>query len=266
MGWLATLAFPGLLVTIGDGQNGLFTAAGFGGGALLLDEWPFLAGLCLGALTCKPHFAVLVPVALLAAQRWRALAGACASALGLAALSYIVMGGGVWRAFLHAAGGARNVLTGGLSDPSQVQSVLGAARILHAPAALALICQAVVSLAAAALLIGIARRRPGGRAEIAALAVATLAATPYLMDYDLPALAIPLAWLASEAQCRGWRPWEKYAAMTAYMMPMLTHGIARQFGVPLAPLILLGFASVILRRATVEPGRRDLPQGVLAGG
>jgi alpha-1,2-mannosyltransferase len=247
--WLAMLAFPGLLVTANTGQNGLLTASCFGGGALLLDETPFLAGLCLGLLTCKPQLGVLVPVALVSARRWRALAGAAVSAIMLAALSALVLGGAVWRAFLETASASRRVLTGGLSDPSQLQSVFGAARILHAPQISGAMCQAAMSLAAVLLLVRVARRRPGGQAEMAVLVAATLAGTPYLMDYDLAALAIPLAWLFVAANRGAWRAWEKYAAMAAYMMPLLTRGIAKSFGVPLAPFILTGFAAVIIGRA-----------------
>jgi hypothetical protein len=78
-GWqivIPILAFPPVLWTIGLGQNGLLTAGLFGAATLLVDRRPFAAGLVFGALCCKPHFALLVPVALAAAGRWRALAGA----------------------------------------------------------------------------------------------------------------------------------------------------------------------------------------------
>ena len=88
---LPILAFPGVLVNAGHGQNGFLSAACFGG-FMLLQRWPLLAGACLGALAFKPHLALLAPVVLLAARRWRMLAGAALSAAGLCVLSWLVLG------------------------------------------------------------------------------------------------------------------------------------------------------------------------------
>ena len=70
------LAFPPVLWTIGLGQNGFLTAGLLGLATLLVDRRPLAAGFLFGALCCKPHFALLVPVALAAGGRWRALAAA----------------------------------------------------------------------------------------------------------------------------------------------------------------------------------------------
>jgi hypothetical protein len=252
------------MVTAGSGQNGFFSAACFGGGALLLDRFPFCAGLCLGLLTCKPHLAVLVPVALLAARRWRALAGAATAALGLVALSCLVLGTEIWWLLPKALVEARHVIAT-LNAPAQLQSLYGGALVLHAPPSLAAAFQACFSLAVIVLLIQGARRRPGGRAEGAMLAVATMAASPYLMDYDLAIMAIPLAWLFAEATRSEWQPWEKYAAGAVFIMPLLTRGLAQQFGLPLAPILLAGFVSVIIGRACAEPDAVEAEQGAYAG-
>ena len=75
-GWailIPILAFPPVLWTIGVGQNGLLTAGLLGAATLLVDRRPLAAGLLFGVLSCKPHFALLVPIALAAGGRWRAL-------------------------------------------------------------------------------------------------------------------------------------------------------------------------------------------------
>ena len=262
--WLQILAFPGVMVAAGSGQNGFFTAACFGGGTLLLDRFPFCAGACLGLLACKPQLAMLVPVALIAARRWRALAGAVTSALALIALSCAVFGAHVWLLFPGALQEAR-LVADTLLDQGQLQSLFGGALLLQAPHWLALACQAFLSLSVLGLLIHVAARRPGGRAEGATLVVASLAASPYLMDYDLVILAVPLAWLFSEASRTGWRTWEKYAAASVYMMPLLTRGIADQIALPLAPVILAGFATTVVGRASAAPAAVTARQGAYAG-
>ena len=94
-GWSAMipiLAFPAAFWTLGLGQNAFLTAALFGAGTLWVDRRPMLAGLCFGALCYKPHFAFLVPVALLAGRHWRALGAAFGSAAALCGFSLIVFG------------------------------------------------------------------------------------------------------------------------------------------------------------------------------
>src|SRR5271156_1367741 len=90
------LAFPPVLWTIGLGQNGFLTAGLFGAATLLIDRRPTVAGLLFGALCVKPHFALLVPVALAAGGRWRAVAAAFASAAALCLLSLAVFGWQTW--------------------------------------------------------------------------------------------------------------------------------------------------------------------------
>jgi hypothetical protein len=85
------------------------------------------------------------------------------------------------------------------------------------------------------------------------------------MDYDLVILALPLAWLAAEAGSRAWRPGEKYAAMAVYIFPLLTRGIATSFGVPLGPVVLAAFATVIVGRIGAGTAPVEAEQGVLAG-
>jgi hypothetical protein len=67
-----------------------------GAGTLWIDRRPILAGFCFGALCYKPHFALLVPVALLAGQHWRALAASLGSAAALCGLSLVVFGWQTW--------------------------------------------------------------------------------------------------------------------------------------------------------------------------
>ena len=110
-GWawlLPVLAFPAIFINLGLGQNAFLTAALFGGGTLLVDRRPFLAGVLFGALCYKPHLGLLIPVALLAAGRWRSIAGAAGSAATLIALSAVIFGWRTWHEFLKAIGGAQS--------------------------------------------------------------------------------------------------------------------------------------------------------------
>jgi hypothetical protein len=49
-GLIPALAYPAIFINVGVGQNGLLTAALFGGATLLIDSRPLLAGLLFGAV------------------------------------------------------------------------------------------------------------------------------------------------------------------------------------------------------------------------
>jgi alpha-1,2-mannosyltransferase len=53
---LIALASPAVFINLGHGQNGFLTAALLGGGLLLLDRRPLLAGLLIGLMAYKPQF------------------------------------------------------------------------------------------------------------------------------------------------------------------------------------------------------------------
>jgi hypothetical protein len=61
---VAALAFSGAFVNAMSGQNGFLTTALLGGGLLLLESRPVLAGALIGLLTVKPHLGLLLPFAL----------------------------------------------------------------------------------------------------------------------------------------------------------------------------------------------------------
>ena len=252
--WLSVVAFPGAIVNAVVGQNGFLSAACFAGAALLLDARPALGGACLGVLVFKPHLALCVPVLLVCGQRWRALAASAATAAGLVLLSAITLGAASWAAFLAAAPAIGvimrlpNVYGGG-------GSLYAAVLILGGSLAAAWAAQAASALAAMACLVRIGRQRPGAAAEVACLAAAALLSTPYVMDYDLVCLAVPLAWMAARGSATGWRPWEKIALAAAYLLPLFARTLSTS-GVPLVPVLVWWLMLLLAGRALHAPARR----------
>jgi hypothetical protein len=247
-GWLPVLAFPGLLMNAATGQNGFISATCLGLPVLLLERRPFLAGACLGGLIFKPHLALGVPVALLAARRWWAIAGAAASSLGLMAVSWAVFGTGTWLAFLRAAPIARSALEAHQEDWGKLQSLFTTVRLAGAPLWAGYAGQFTLAIGVLAVLAFLTARRPGGDAEAALLAAAAVLCTPHVLDYDLAVIGAPLAWLARRAQATAWLPWEKLLAGSAFLWPLFARG-ATDAGWPLAPLLLLGLFAGVCRRA-----------------
>ncbi len=250
---LPVLAFPAVLVTIGHGQNAFLTTALFGGALLAMPARPILAGLLLGALAIKPQLGLLVPVFLVSIGAWRTLATAALTVVGLALAATLAFGAGIWPAFLHAAPLARMALEQDLIGAGKLVSVFAAVHLLHGSTALAYAAQAMVALLAAALLARLCRLRPESGARGPALVAASLLASPFLLDYDLALLAIPLAWLLREAGRTRFLPYEKLAMAAAFVLPLVSRVAATALGVPLAPLAVAALLLAVIRRGLEAP-------------
>jgi alpha-1,2-mannosyltransferase len=257
-GALPILAFPAMLSNLGHGQNAFLSTALFGGGVLMLDTRPIAAGLCLGALVYKPHLAIVIPIALIAARRWRVLFSAAASATAFCLASLGVFGADTWRAFLKASPLARIALEQNMVGDEKMQSVFAGVRLLHGGLTLAYGLQIVAALGVCAALVDLQRRAFRSRAEGPAMVAAALLASPFLLDYDLVLLAIPLAWIARDSLRTGFFPWEKIILAAAFVLPLASRSVATYAGVPLAPLVIAAVFVLVLRRAS-EPAPASAP-------
>ena len=272
-GYLPVLAFPGLLINAVTGQNGFWSASCFAWALLWLERRPGLAGAALGALVIKPHLALVVPVALLAARRWRALVSCGAVALAWLAVSWMVLGTGAWRGFFDAAPAIRDALENHREDWGKLQSLFATLRILSegwgpgwgpgwvpgwgpgggAGLGAAYAAQAVLAVAVTAVLAMLAWRRPGAGVEVAAMAAAAMLCTPHILDYDLAVTGVPLAWIAAQAMRSGWLDWEKLLAGLAFLWPLVARALTSSGMAPVAPLVLLGLFWLVVRRGRLGP-------------
>jgi alpha-1,2-mannosyltransferase len=237
------LAFPGLWWAMGTGQNALLTAALFAAGTALLDRRPWLSGLCFGALCYKPHFGLLIPVALVAGGHWRAVLGAASTALALVGASLVLFGLATWEAFLAAAAASGDVYAGhaifmgGLTSPFGVMMVAGAGR----EAAFAVQAVATVLAALAVALVWRPRKltgddageKTGGKIARAALPMraaillaATPVAVPVLMFYDLMLVFVALVWLSRVPASGGAVPWRTAAMAAVFMGPLVSGNLS----------------------------------------
>ncbi len=252
--WLPLLGFPGFLMNALSGQNAALSASCFAAAAIWLETRPILAGAALGCLACKPQLAVCVPIALLAARRVRALAACAASAVSLAALSWLALGTATWHGFLANAGNARaDIETIAIKWP-KMQSVFGALRLAGFGNTPAYTAQSLTSAAAIALLAWTASRRPGPRLEAAGMAAAALLFTPFLYDYDLALLCVPLACLLALAQPNGWRPWEKLLLTALYLLPLVARASGLLLGVTIGPVLVASLLVLLAKRASEASG------------
>jgi hypothetical protein len=263
-GWAALapmLAFPPVLWTLGLGQNAFLTAALFGAATLLVERRPVVAGLLLGALCYKPHFGLLVPVALAAGGHWRAFAAAAGSALGLALLSLGLFGWETWHAFFLTAAGSPATYESGRIQLAGMVSPFAAVRLLGGGPQAAYAVQAAATLGAAALVGSLWRRGSSLPVRAAALAAGTALATPVILVYDLVLAAVALAWLVRAGSERGFLPWEKSILMGLFAVALLSYSAAVAWRAPLAPLVPATLLALAVARGVRE---RTAPLSELA--
>jgi hypothetical protein len=255
------LALPFTLWNFLAAQNGFLTAALLGASLLSLERRPVLAGIFIGCLSYKPQFGVLLPVALVAARQWRAMAGAAITIALLAAASAAAFGGAAWAAFPRelVAQAGLNLLAGPDSNWGYLQSTYGFIRSLQGGAALAWLVQAAMTFGVAIIVWRIWRSRLRYALKAATLSAAALIATPYAFAYDLAAIAIAVAFLARDQLARDSLKGEQaiLAGLFGTVLAVLIMFGDRPGGVtfgstPTGTLVTIALLGLILRRAFLE--------------
>jgi hypothetical protein len=252
---LATAAFPAVFVNIGHGQNGFFTAALLGGFLTLLDRRPVLAGVLLGLLSYKPQFGILIPLVLLVTGRWTTILSAIATVATLVVTSTMLFGMDVWHAFAESATFTRTVvLEAGGTGWEKIQSLFSAVRMWGGGIDAAYAAQAALALSLAVSIVWLWRSQAAFELKAAALAIASLLATPYVLDYDLVVLAIAVAFFVRHGLTRGFRAYEMSLLALAWAAPFLTRSIAGLSGIPLGLIVMIALYVMTLRRASTDFG------------
>jgi hypothetical protein len=262
---LVAAAFPAVFVNIGHGHNGFLTAALLGGALHLLDRRPWLAGVLIGCLAYKPQFGVLIPIALLAGTRWRTIGAAAGTVAALIALSLLTLGGDVWNAFADSLKFTQAVvLEQGDTGWEKIQSVFSAVRMWGATVHTAYAVQIALGLVLAASIAWLWQSNAPFELKAAALATGSLLATPYVLDYDLVVLAVAIAYFTRHGLKYGFGSFEISLLAAAWIVPLLSRGIAGLTGIPVGLLVMLALHFFIVRRAMLGDAASGVAPGAIA--
>jgi len=244
---LVILAFPGVFCNLINGQNGFITAFLFGAGFLYLEKQPWLAGIMFGFLSYKPQFFVLIPLALMLGGYYRAVLATLMTTLACAVLSWIAYGDDVWRAFLSNSFGKTPylLLDRGLAGWSKIQSIFSWMRMWGAGVETASLCQGFIAVLSFVCLVYIWRTKTSLTLRATTLCSALLLTTPYLFDYDLVILAVPLALWACEEQIKALHLYEKALLVTLWVLPAFARFLGSHM-IPSTPLLMMAFVVMSL--------------------
>lgn len=250
---LVASAFPAVFINVGHGHNGFLTTALLGGALLQLHRRPWVAGILIGLIAYKPQFGVLIPLAFMAGGHWRSIAGAALTVLALVAISTMMLGTGIWHAFMASTAFTRDVvLEQGGTGWAKIQSIFSAARMWGADLPLAYAAQGLLAASLAVSLIWLWRSNAAFALKAAALAIASLLATPYVLDYDLVVLAITIAWFTRHGLTHGFKRYEITILAVAWIAPLLTRSMAGLIHLPLGLLTMIALYLIVIRRAVLD--------------
>lgn len=257
--WAAIAAYA--LVNVNAAQNGFLTGALLLFGLAFRSSRPMLAGLAFGLLTIKPQLGLLIPVLLLIERNWATILWSAVFTLALAGLSVVLLGSASWQAFLTETTAYQQLV---MTDwdglfLSMMPTVFGAARTLGIDSAVASVLQWPVSIAAAGVAVWLFLKDSCPLRRSFTLLCATFLVSPYGFDYDMGALSVAAALMATRSGLL-WRP-ARYLLIAVALLPalVLPLGILKM---PVAPLILL--AALVAQ--LVEVSRRNEPLSVAVDG
>jgi alpha-1,2-mannosyltransferase len=252
--WLpVAAAFPAVLINLGHGQNGFLTAGLLGAALVALPQRPLLSGILFGLLAYKPQFALLIPFALLAAGQWRTIIAAATTVTVLVAAACLLFGPDCWWLFAASTETSRKLLLEqGDVGFEKLQSAFAAIRMWGGGISLAYLAQGAVSIATVVSAAWVWRSSAERNLKAALLMVATLLASPHVLDYDLMVLAPAMAFIVASSRVSGFRDYEISLLAVAWLAPLLARGVAGATGIPVGLITILALYALLMRRATSD--------------
>jgi alpha-1,2-mannosyltransferase len=253
---MVTLAYPAVFANITHGHNGFLTAALCGGGLALLPTRPLAAGVLFGLLAYKPQYGLLIPLALVLAGEWRAIAAAAATVVATVLASIGLFGVKSWAAFFtHAAFTKEAILEQGAAGWFKLQGVFPAVRMYGGSISTAYTAQLIAMVTVVAAVIWLWRSPANHAQKSAGLILATMLATPYAFNYDTVVIGVAIAFLVKDGCERGFGLYEKSALALLWITPLFSRELTNLTLIPIALVVqVLVFVMLIekVRRAFVQ--------------
>lgn len=252
LAWPFALAAPPAFFNTMYGQTGFLIAGLIGLGLALLDRRPLWAGLLIGLASVKPHFGVLIPLALIAGGHWRTFVAATLTVIGTVIASVLAYGDDPWFGFIGTTLFNLGGFAAGAYNFHAMTTVLSSLRLAGFAQETAWLAQSA-SAALMAVVVAWAWWRGRTRSDTrglqaAILCLATPLALPMVYLYDL-VLAVPAAaWLWADLQQRGAHPGERALLISTVAALLTVKAVAMTFGVQLGPLLLALLLGLALRR------------------
>lgn len=252
---ILTLAFGGTLVNFFHGQTGFLITALLGGALMCMDKRPFVAAILIALMSIKPHLGVLIPIALISGGYWRVFVHSVLNSLAFWVLCVLLLGTELWVVGIENLATIGHVMDSGALSWAKMPSVYATIMMLGGSTTLAYGAQILSALAVAAAVACAWRGSAPLAVKGSVLACGSVLVPPYIFDYDLTLLAIPIALLAQEGLRSGWRPCEREILVVTGLAPMVGPAVAASCGFPLTYFLVLPIFFIALQN--LDPGVRS---------
>jgi Glycosyltransferase family 87 len=250
------LLSPAAAFNVVGGQNAFLVSALVVAGFRVLRRRPIAAGALLGALTIKPQFCLLVPIALIAAREWRALISAIIAGLALILISIPILGIDLWVQWLrlttdiYVAGDAKWIEYGriwGISVYACIAAAGGSETLANA-------AQAAAALVAAGITYRAFRLPLTADHRLAVLLAGMLLAAPHASPGDAVLLVIAAMFWISGSSVLDPSPWKWPLTLSFWLVPLFNPPLVSPAGRFTPALIVAFILLIVSRRATYEDG------------
>jgi alpha-1,2-mannosyltransferase len=194
---------------IGPSHNGFLTAGLIGLSLVLIKRRPWLSGIFLGLLTCKPQLGVLLPLVLLVSRKWQVLAIAAATTITLSVVAAALFGYQTWDFFVNSLVDRDASLSEVPGLSIHLVSIFGFLQSGGVAERTSWTVHLTVALVTTAIVAIIWAKPVPHSLKSAALCIGSLMVTPYVLRYDLCVLSIAIAFLVEDGMSRGFLPGER---------------------------------------------------------
>ncbi len=177
-------ATPLMLYVIIYGQNSIYTASLLFLGLHFLDKKPIISGLCLGLLTYKPQFVIIMPFALLLTRHYKVMFSLSICFAIQAITSIVIFGFQPWISFLKTTDIVFKLLATNVLHVSLMISSFSTFINLGIPLALAKSLSLIFFMIISVIGLYVWYIRKGDQLAKAILVSAICLATPYMFHYD----------------------------------------------------------------------------------
>lgn len=246
---ILALGFPGILANLLWGQNGFLTSLFLGCGLYYVETNPILSGLMISLLFYKPQFALLSFLVLLIGRHWRTLLWTLFFAGTMTAISILAFGFDLWQKYIELIPIIPKLILNDWVNISAINtSVYSFVRLLTGNQYLSTICQTAISSIVVILVCWTWIYVKNHNLRCVILSTGVLLTTPYILEYDLVLLALPLAFYGWDIYKQGWLKGELVVLFFLYLLPLLNWTIVETFGVQITPIALIILIIMALRR------------------
>jgi alpha-1,2-mannosyltransferase len=249
--WIASIALsPAAGFAVSVGQNSFLITALLVGGYAFMGARPVLAGFLFGALSVKPQFCLMAPVALVAASNWRVTFSALATGAILCLVSLAMFGPALWFAWLAMFTGQSDFFDH-WSEAGRLNgmSVYACAIVAGASQATARLAQIFAVLFAAGNVIVAFRRKMSPDLRLAVLLTCTFLAAPHVSNYDAVLLTVAATLVFKQSFAGGLPIWYIPLAGLVWLCPVINPPMAFQVGIYSPVLIGLFLMALVVPHA-----------------